>query len=223
MEQELMEQEKIITRQAQRREREREYRSRTILSAAEILFAKKGFRKTSVDEIADQSEVSVGTVYFYFKNKEELLIHLFDESLYLLRSILGKEFENADSPVKGMEMAGHAFFDEFCTQYTEKALILFRESPGHGKRMEARRKNMSELLSNDLLAAIDRLRKEAGCRFRNKNSSSVYAMCILGVYEKVAFHFLTEPDDLKRAKETALDAVDFIIGGIKDITGQNTP
>ncbi|MCP4719563.1 MAG: helix-turn-helix transcriptional regulator [Desulfobacteraceae bacterium] len=213
-----MEQRNKLTRQAQRRERERKYRSQTILSAAEALFAEKGFRKTSVDAIADQAEVSVGTVYFYFKNKEELLIHLFDESLYLLRSILGKEFEKADSPGKGMEMAGQAFFDEFCIHYAQKALILFRESPGHGKQMEARRKNMSEQISKDLSHAIDRLRKDAGCRFRSENSSSVYAMCILGVYEKVAFHFLTEPDDPDRTKEMALDAVDFIIGGIREVT-----
>jgi len=223
MEKISMEQEKKITRPAQRREREREYRYRTILSASEALFAQKGFRKTSVEEIADQSEVSVGTVYFYFKNKEELLIHLFDESLYLLRSILGKEFEKADSPVKGMEMAGHAFFDEFCTHHAEKALILFRESPGHGRKMEERRKNMSELISRDLSKAIDHLGEEAGCEFRSKNSSSIYAMCILGVYEKVAFHFLTEPDDPKGIKSMALDAVDFIIGGIKNITGPTLP
>ncbi len=218
-----MEQKKKNTRQAQRREREREHRYRTILSAAEALFAKKGFRKTSVDEIADRSEVSVGTVYFYFKNKEELLIHLFDESLYQLRSILGREFEKSGSPVVGMEMAGHAFFDEFCILHAEKALILFRESPGHGIKMEARRKNMSELISKDLSRAIDHLRKDAGCEFRNKNSSSVYAMCILGVYEKVAFHFLTEPEDAKKTKEMALDAVDFIIGGIQNITGPTIP
>ncbi len=78
---------------------------------------------------------------------------------------------------------------------------------------------LRKLLSKDLSAAIDRIRKDAGCKFRSKNSSSVYAMCILGVYEKVAFHFLTEPDDPKRTKEMALDAVDFIVGGIKDITG----
>ena len=217
-----MEQKNKPTRQAQRREREREYRSRTILSAAEVLFAEKGFRKTSVDAIADQAEVSVGTVYFYFKNKEELLIHLFDESLHLLRSILGKAFENAESPSKGMKMAGQAFFDEFCIQYAQKALILFREAPGHGRRMEARRKKMSELISTDLSQAIDRIRNQTGCKFRSKNSSSVYAMCILGVYEKVAYHFLTEPDDPDKTREMALDAVDFTIGGIKDITGQTS-
>ena len=85
-----------------RRERERAHRCRTILDAAESLFADQGFIKTSVDQIADAAEVSVGTVYFYFKNKEALLADLFDESLFLLRSLLGKKFETARTPVEGM-------------------------------------------------------------------------------------------------------------------------
>lgn len=207
------------TRQALRREREREYRLRTILSAAETLFAEKGFHNTSVDEIADQAEVSVGTVYFYFKNKEALLIRLFDESLHRLRIILGNVFETAPSPLQGMQMAGQAFFDEFCTDYTEKALILFREAPGHGKAMAERRKKMSELISGDLSRAIRSLGRDTGCQFRGDQSADTYAMCILGVYEKVACHFLTEPDDADDLREMALDAVDFITGGIRYITG----
>ncbi|MFH1155480.1 MAG: helix-turn-helix domain-containing protein [Pseudomonadota bacterium] len=214
-------QDSAMSRRELRREREREFRYTTILAAAETLFATKGFQKTSVDEIADHAEVSVGTLYFYFKNKEALLVDLFDKALFQLRSILGKVFETADTPVKGMEMAGQAFFDEFCTLHREKALILFREAPGHGKRMEARRKRMSELLSSDLIRAIERLRQEAGCTFRNPDSAAVFSMCILGVYEKVAYHFLTEPDDHDRRRMTALDAVAFILGGIKDITRQD--
>ncbi|MCG8633843.1 MAG: TetR/AcrR family transcriptional regulator [Desulfobacterales bacterium] len=207
-----------LSRPKLRREREREHRCRTILDAAETLFADQGFLKTSVDQVADAAEVSVGTVYFYFKNKETLLAKLFDESLFLLRSILGQEFETARTPVQGMEMAGKAFFDKFCTQYTRKALILFREAPSHGKKMADRRKKMSETLSTDLSQAIDRLGEEAGYSFRSPASSVVFANCILGVYEKMAFHFLT--DDLRPGsrKAMAMDAVEFTVGGIRQIT-----
>ncbi|HCY88351.1 MAG TPA: hypothetical protein DHV36_24655, partial [Desulfobacteraceae bacterium] len=177
------------TRSQLRREREREHRCRTILDAAQTLFADQGFLKTSVDQIADAAEVSVGTVYFYFKNKEALLADLFEESLFLLRSLLGKKFEEARSPVQGMEMAGRAFFEEFCTRHTRKALILFREAPGHGKKMADRRKKISDTLSTDLSQAIVRLGKEAGYEFRSPNSPQVFSNCILGVYEKVAYHW----------------------------------
>ena len=207
-----------LSRPQMRREREREYRCRTIQEAAESLFAGQGFLKTSVDQIADAAEVSVGTVYFYFKNKEALLSDLFEEALFLLRSILGQKFAAAQTPVQGMEMAGKAFFDEFCTRHTQKALILFREAQSHGKKMEIRRKKISETLSQDLSQAIVRLGEEAGYRFRSPDSPRVFANCILGVYEKVAFHFLTDGLNPEHRDAMARDAVEFTVGGIKQIT-----
>ena len=47
---------------------------RLILDAATRLFVKHGFRKTSVDEVAEASGVAKGTVYLYFKNKGELMV-----------------------------------------------------------------------------------------------------------------------------------------------------
>lgn len=217
------------TRPQMRREREREYRCRTILDAAEILFADQGFLKTSVDQVADAAEVSVGTVYFYFKNKEALLAALFEEALFLLRSLLGKKFDAAQTPVQGMEMAGRAFFDEFCSRYTRKALILFREAPGNGQKMTDRRKKISETLSTDLSRAIVRLGEEAGYEFPSPDSPVFFANCILGVYEKVAYHWLTDdhgPD--KQAASAgraamARDAVAFTVGGIRQITAPGPP
>lgn len=207
------------TRPQLRREREREYRCRTILHAAETLFTDQGFLKTSVDQIADAAEVSVGTVYFYFKNKEALLAALFEEALFLLRSLLGRKFAEAHTPVQGMEMAGRAFFDEFCAHHTQKAMILFREAPGHGKKMAERRRKTSDTLSTDLSRAIVRLGEEAGHEFRSPNSPEVFANCILGVYEKVAYHWLTDDHGPDVREAMARDAVEFTVGGIRQITG----
>ena len=203
-----------VSRSKQRRERERENRTRSILKAAESLFAEQGFLKTSVEQIADEAELSVGTVYFYFSNKEALLAALFDESLRLLRTILSDTFKAAQSPMEGMEMAGHAFFNEFCSRYTRKALILFREAPAHGKKMEERRRKMSETIARDLSRAIDRLGEEAGYRFLSPDSPMVFAQCILGVYEKLAFHFLIESHSPKKMEQLTKDAVAFTVGGI---------
>ncbi|WDP85419.1 MAG: helix-turn-helix transcriptional regulator [Desulfobacter sp.] len=209
---------KTLSRSELRRAREREYRYRTILDAAESLFAHRGFLETSVEQIADKAEVSVGTVYFYFKNKEALLDQLFDESLFLLRSILGKKFEKADTPEQGIEMAGQAFFDEFCLEHTHKALILFREATSHGKKMENRRKKMSETISADLSKATDRLGREAGYTFRSPESPEIFANCILGVYEKMALHFLIDDHKPGQQKAMARDAVEFTIGGLARVT-----
>jgi len=43
-----------------------------ILSAAEKLFAKKGFFRATVDDVAKASGITKGTIYLYFKNKGDL-------------------------------------------------------------------------------------------------------------------------------------------------------
>lgn len=50
----------------------------TILEAATLLFSEKGFHATSMQEVADRSHVSKGTIYTYFSSKEELLLSIFE-------------------------------------------------------------------------------------------------------------------------------------------------
>jgi AcrR family transcriptional regulator len=60
----------------ERREREREHRRTQIQQAAKHLFMTKGFANATVEEIADRAELSAGTIYTYFRSKEELLASL---------------------------------------------------------------------------------------------------------------------------------------------------
>ncbi len=79
--------------------------------------------------------------------------------------------------------------------------------------MADRRKKMSATLSTDLSHAIDRLGEEAGHNFPSQDSSVVFANCILGVYENVAFHFLTDDHKPGRQEAMAKDAVEFTMNG----------
>ena len=56
----------------ERREKERENRRSAILKAARKLFFDRGFKSVTVDNIAAKAEVSKGSVYLYFKSKEEI-------------------------------------------------------------------------------------------------------------------------------------------------------
>jgi TetR/AcrR family fatty acid metabolism transcriptional regulator len=58
----------------------REKRDR-ILRAAVKIFSRKGFFNSKVSEIARSAEVADGTIYLYFKNKDDLLISLFEEKM----------------------------------------------------------------------------------------------------------------------------------------------
>ena len=55
-----------------RREREKRRQREELLAAALELFSEKGYHNVSIHEIAQRSEFAVGTVYKFFKNKEDL-------------------------------------------------------------------------------------------------------------------------------------------------------
>ena len=60
----------------ERKEREKERRRQQIIVAAKRVFSEKGFNKTTMEDIAKEAELSPGTRYLYFKNKEELYASL---------------------------------------------------------------------------------------------------------------------------------------------------
>jgi len=56
----------------ERKQREKEQRRKQIMEAARKVFSAKGFNRATMEEIAGEAELSPGTLYLYFKNKEEL-------------------------------------------------------------------------------------------------------------------------------------------------------
>lgn len=60
----------------ERKKRERERRRQQIIVAAKRVFSEKGFSKSTMEDIAREAELSPGTLYLYFKNKDELYASL---------------------------------------------------------------------------------------------------------------------------------------------------
>jgi TetR/AcrR family transcriptional regulator, fatty acid metabolism regulator protein len=68
-----------------------------ILAAAVRVFAKKGFHATRVSEVATAAGVADGTIYLYFKSKDELLASLFEDRVERLLSFLETELPRAET------------------------------------------------------------------------------------------------------------------------------
>ncbi|MFO7667292.1 MAG: TetR/AcrR family transcriptional regulator [Desulfobacterales bacterium] len=69
----------------ERKEREGERRRQQIIVAARRVFSSKGLNKATMEDIAREAELSPGTIYLYFKNKDELYASL---SLRILQYLL---------------------------------------------------------------------------------------------------------------------------------------
>lgn len=68
-----------------------------ILNAAIEVFAKKGFHHARVSDVARYAEVADGTIYLYFKSKDDLLISLFEEKMQLIVETFREEVYREES------------------------------------------------------------------------------------------------------------------------------
>jgi AcrR family transcriptional regulator len=59
----------------ERKEREKERRRQQIMVAAKRVFSVNGFSKSTMEDIAREAELSPGTIYLYFKNKDEYIMN----------------------------------------------------------------------------------------------------------------------------------------------------
>lgn len=81
----------------QRKQREYEARRQEILAAAECLFSKNGFFKTSMADIAASSQFAMGTLYRFFKSKEEIYVSIVEAKLEELARLIKEAIAPAKS------------------------------------------------------------------------------------------------------------------------------
>ncbi|MCB9792960.1 MAG: TetR/AcrR family transcriptional regulator [Alphaproteobacteria bacterium] len=94
-----------------------------IMRAAVAVFAEKGFHAARVSDIARKAGVADGTIYLYFKNKEALLLGVFEETMDRLREgVLAALADEKDPLAKIRVFAQHHF--EKVQENPEVAIVL---------------------------------------------------------------------------------------------------
>jgi AcrR family transcriptional regulator len=104
----------------ERKQREKEKRKIEIINAARKVFSSKGFNSSTMEEIATEAELSPGTLYLYFKNKEELHTSL---SIEILK-YLADELQNVVAEQISVEEKIDRFRDVFIKVYDHDPNIL---------------------------------------------------------------------------------------------------
>lgn len=95
----------------ERKEREKEARRNQILDAAESIFQTKGLTQTTMDDIAKEAELAKGTIYLYYKNKDELQVGLIMRSFDLMNNAFNEAFEAAPLAIQKITEVGKSYWD----------------------------------------------------------------------------------------------------------------
>ncbi len=97
----------------ERKEREKEARREEIISAAEKVFFEKGLVLATMDEIAERAELSKGTLYLYYKSKEDLYIAAALRGWEILARMFREATSTGEAPLKLLQNLGNAYYQYF--------------------------------------------------------------------------------------------------------------
>jgi AcrR family transcriptional regulator len=115
--------------QASRKQRELALRQEIIFEAAEAVLAARGFHGASVDEIAKRAEVSVGTLYNFFGNKENLYTSLLERRMEELRGCVRAHVAPAPRGIDKLHAAVDAIFT-YCAEHERAFRVYVTASHG---------------------------------------------------------------------------------------------
>jgi AcrR family transcriptional regulator len=92
-----------------------EFRKSELLNAARAVFGKKGFHDASIEEIAEMAEVAKGTVYLYYKSKNDLYLEALRFGIGSLVKELKARADNSGGCLETLRLLTHTkivFFEE---------------------------------------------------------------------------------------------------------------
>lgn len=101
-----------------------------IITAATKIFARNGYHNATISDIAKKTGIAHGTVYLYFKSKEDLLITIFDEQMAEIVSYVKSEIEREESALQKLHRMINIQMQliETNRDLTELLLLEFRQS-----------------------------------------------------------------------------------------------
>lgn len=93
----------------ERKKREKKRRRDTIIDAAEKIIFSKGLDQSTMTEIAQEAELSKGTLYLYFKNKNELYMAITKRGSNILNKKLVKIFSGDHTGIELIRLMGGTY------------------------------------------------------------------------------------------------------------------
>jgi len=129
-------------------QRRKDLKKKHIIDTAIKIFSSNGYHATTVKDVVEKADISVGTFYFYFKNKEDLFETLYDEVSEEFYNALCNSLENKNNEIDLGFSKAIAFFLKVIEHNRPLARILLIEAVGLNPRFERKRAEVTQKYVN---------------------------------------------------------------------------
>jgi len=188
-----------------------ENKHQKILKAAVKVFAEKGFYNSRVSEIAKEANVADGTIYLYFKNKDDILISLFEEEFGQIVENMRKELAKEKDPLQKIRIFA----------ITHLSIVSKQQQLGEVLGVEVRQssKFMKEYINNPFIEYLNLIRsiviegQEKGF-IRKDLTPGIMKRALFGALDEMARYWVLSTKKKHSINEAALQISEVFIRGV---------
>src|SRR4051812_36831718 len=176
-------------------------RSAQLLEVAEQVFAERGFRLASMEEIAERAGITKPVLYDHFGSKDGLFAAVIESARSDLRETIGAAVASAGDSEQAMAAGLRAYFG-YLAEHASTWTVLLTEAEATSaaaEAMEGTRAEMAEFIAGLMAAELPVMKP---------SQAAVYAQVVIGASERLARFARTgskwTPDQLVR---TLMDVI----------------
>ena len=185
-----------------------------ILDAAVAVFAERGFFVSRISDIADRADVADGTVYLYFKNKDEILASAINTAFDGFMSRARTELEKLSSPTERLRRLAYLHLEALGSN--RNLAVVFQ--------MELRQstRSLSEFSHQHLVEYFKLVRQaisdgQASGEFRADMPEKIAANCFFGAIDEMVTSWVLSEKDYSLANATD-PLLDILLSGMRPAT-----
>ena len=134
-----------------------------ILDAAIKIFSEQGFFQSTISQIAREAGVADGTIYLYFKNKDDILVHFFNYKAKQIFDRFREDVDQADNAIDKLRSLVRRHLEEF--QRDQNMAVVYQVEIHQSRRLiEEQIKEMSKMYLNIISEIVERGQEEGSMR-----------------------------------------------------------
>ncbi|HTV65342.1 MAG TPA: TetR/AcrR family transcriptional regulator [Bryocella sp.] len=182
-----------------------------ILDAAVAVFAEKGFFSSRIADIADRAGVADGTVYLYFKNKEEILMAAINTAFDAFMSLARTELKKLPDPAERLRRLAFLHLDAMGAN--RNLAVVFQMELRQSTRF------LSEFSHRHMIEYLELVREairdgQAGGIFRREMSEKYAANCFFGALDEMVTSWVLSGHEFPLANVAGV-VVDIFLNGMR--------
>jgi AcrR family transcriptional regulator len=181
-----------------------------ILSVAARMFGRYGFQKTTVDEIAHTAHKAKGSVYYYFRSKEELFIAVVTQEISILKSGLTRVILNsqdATGMIRSYMMSRMTLMKD-AENYHESLKVNFVDDFGF---LNDCREDFTRFEIDLMRAILDRGVRENKFTIKDTHATAQVIILAMKAIEIPFYH----QNKIGEYEQTIIELLDILIKGLE--------